>query len=90
MMRSGKGDLFKVLVYNLVDAILCVRLAKTIPCLRDLVYKCLASYNIDCLSHGRLENFQVFVQSIHSVSFAKSEAGPTHGRRGWGRTRQKL
>lgn len=67
MMSEGDKSLFAVLVYNLVDSLLCCRLAKALNPVSGLFHRCRTTLNIDVVVHGRGDTFSGFVQSIHSV-----------------------
>lgn len=67
MIKSGGKSLFAVLVYNLVDSQLCVRIAKALNPVSALFHRCRTTLNIDVVVHGRGDMFGGFVQSIHSV-----------------------
>jgi len=67
LIYKGGSDLFRVLLYNLVDSQLCSRLARAMRPVSELFHRCQATLNIDVVVHGRTNSFSSFVQSINAM-----------------------
>ncbi|ACZ55873.2 ORF57 [black bullhead herpesvirus] len=73
--REGGTKLAQCLIYNLIDSLLVVRIAKCLRPMEEYIYRQLACYNIDTAAHTRgVMNFCGFIQSTKVVEVSRNKA----------------